>query len=172
MQARFVIFGRLLYLFLSRYVHIDFLIDMNRILFAIAKKLATSIYMHLSDFHYELPDTLIARYPSSERSGSRLLTLDRKTGAISHHSFIDIVDFLHPGDLLVCNDSRVIHARLYGQKETGGQVEILVERILDSHRILAHIRASKSPHPGNILQVNEIRFEMLARVQDLFELVE
>lgn len=126
--------------------------------------------MQLSDFHYDLPETLIARYPLPERSASRLLVLNGKTGAIWHQSFCDLADLLNPGDLLVCNDSRVIKARLFGKKDTGGQVEILVERVLDSQRILAHVRASKSPRPHTFLQVRDVRFEMLQRHADLFEL--
>jgi S-adenosylmethionine:tRNA ribosyltransferase-isomerase len=127
--------------------------------------------MRLSDFSYELPDELIARYPLKERSASRLLHLDAKSKAFAHKIFSDIVSLLHPNDLLICNNSRVIPARLFGKKSTGGSVEILVERILDTHRVLAHVRASKSPKPGSkILFAEGIQFEMLKRHDDLFEL--
>lgn len=127
--------------------------------------------MRLSDFDYFLPDELIARYPLVERSASRLMCLNIKTGSVSHKQFTDLLSLLTPNDLLVFNNTKVIPARLWGQKETGGQVEVLVERILDQHRVLAHVRASKSPKPGTYLQLgNSIRFEMLQRQNDLFEL--
>src|SRR5689334_12996347 len=103
--------------------------------------------MKLSDFEYELPDELIARYPLEKRSASRLLCLDRKTGALAHRQFTDLAKLISPNDLLVCNNTQVIAARLLGHKESGGKVEMLVERVLDPHRVLAHVRASKSPKP-------------------------
>ena len=83
--------------------------------------------MKVSDFHYDLPDELIARYPLEQRSASRLLTLDGPTGATAHRQFRDLLDLVNPGDLLVFNNTRVIPARLFGQKETGGRLEILGE---------------------------------------------
>lgn len=127
--------------------------------------------MRLSDFHYELPAELIARYPLEKRSASRLLCVNRQTGAITHRQFLDLLTQLSPGDLLVFNNTRVIAARLFGQKASGGRVEVLVERIIDAHRILAHVRASKSPKPGSFLFFsNKIKLEVLARHHDLFEL--
>jgi S-adenosylmethionine:tRNA ribosyltransferase-isomerase len=127
--------------------------------------------MLLSDFEYELPPNLIARYPLEERSASRLLCLDSQTNQLTHRHFIDLISLLNPNDLLVLNDSRVIPARLWGTKETGGQVEILVERVLDRHRVLAHVRASKSPRPQTYLILTpDVRFEVLGRQNDLFEL--
>jgi S-adenosylmethionine:tRNA ribosyltransferase-isomerase len=127
--------------------------------------------MRLTDFDYHLPDELIARYPLSERSASRLLCLNSSNGAISHAKFADLNDLLLPGDLLVCNNSRVIPARLLGQKPTGGQVEVLVERVLDNKSVLAHVRASKTPKPGTYIHfANDIRFEMIRRRDNLFEL--
>lgn len=127
--------------------------------------------MRLTDFDYDLPDELIARYPLPERSASRLLCLNHSNGSISHAKFTDLHDFLSPGDLLVCNNSRVIPARLLGQKPTGGQVEVLIERVLDDKSVLAHVRASKTPKPGTYIDfVNHIRFEMMGRRGDLFEL--
>ncbi len=127
--------------------------------------------MKLSDFDYDLPPELIARYPLEKRSASRLLCLDRKTDEITHRQFTDLIDLISPNDLLVCNNTRVIAARLFGQKETGGRIEILVERILDDHRVLAHVRASKSPKPQSILFFSgNIQFEVLQRHDDLFEL--
>lgn len=127
--------------------------------------------MQLTDFHYDLPDELIARFPLAERSASRLLCLDRKTGVMTHRQFKDLTELLEPGDLLVCNNSRVIAARLIGKKASGGKVEILVERILDAKRILAQVRASKTPKPqGVIILSAEVRFTVLQRHDDLFEL--
>ncbi len=105
--------------------------------------------MKLSDFHFDLPDVLIARHPAAERTGSRLLVLDGVTGSIAHRRFVDLLDYLRPQDLLVFNNTRVIPARLFGRKESGGRVEILVERLLDARRVKAHIRASKAPKPGS-----------------------
>lgn len=105
----------------------------------------------LSDFDYELPAELIAQHPAAERSASRLLHVDGRSGAISDRGFRDIVALLEPGDLLVANDTRVIKARLRGRKDSGGEVEVLVERVLDQRRALAQVRASKSPKPGRVL---------------------
>lgn len=110
--------------------------------------------MRREQFHYDLPDELIARQPTEQRSGSRLLCLDGPTGSLQHRQFTDIVDFVEPGDLLVFNDTRVIPARLFGRKATGGAVEILVERVLSDQRVLAHVRASKSPKPGTDIIVD------------------
>ena len=127
--------------------------------------------MKLSDYHYKLPNELIARYPAKERSASRLLCLDRKTGEIEHRIFSDLVDLLQPNDLLVFNNSKVMPARLFGQKETGGRVEILIERILDQHHALAHVRASKSPKVNSeIILTDEIKVKMIGRENDLFKL--
>ncbi|MCH8536980.1 MAG: tRNA preQ1(34) S-adenosylmethionine ribosyltransferase-isomerase QueA [Alkalimonas sp.] len=127
--------------------------------------------MQVADFHFELPDELIARYPQAERSASRLLCMDRQTGALSHRIFRDIAELIQPGDLLVFNNTKVIPARLYGQKSTGGKVEVLVERLLDERRFLAHVRASKAPKAGNVLILEqEAEVVMLARQGELFEL--
>lgn len=127
--------------------------------------------MQVSDFHFSLPEELIARYPMPERSASRLLQLDGVSGAIHHGQFCDVIDLLNPGDLLVFNNTRVIPARLFGQKASGGKIEVLVERLLDEHRILAHIRASKSPKEGaSLLFDHGYSATMLARHGALFEL--
>ncbi|WP_100640290.1 tRNA preQ1(34) S-adenosylmethionine ribosyltransferase-isomerase QueA [Marinobacter salexigens] len=104
--------------------------------------------MNVSDFHFDLPDELIARYPLRERSASRLLCLDGITGDTTHRSFTDLPDLLQPGDLLVFNNTRVIPARLFGKKETGGQVEVLVERVTGERSLVAHVRASKALKEG------------------------
>jgi S-adenosylmethionine:tRNA ribosyltransferase-isomerase len=126
--------------------------------------------MQLSDFHYDLPNELIARYPLPSRSASRLLCLDGTTGAVTHRQFADLADLLQPNDLLVLNNTRVIPARMWGTKATGGQVEMLVDRILDHSRVIAHLRASKTPRPGTYVTFNEVPFEVLGRHDDLFEL--
>lgn len=104
--------------------------------------------MKLSDFNFDLPDQLIARFPMQQRSASRLLVLDGKNGEVLHRQFTDLLSLLSAGDLLVFNDTRVLPARLWGQKPTGGRLEILVERVLEQDRLLAHIRASKAPKAG------------------------
>lgn len=129
--------------------------------------------MQLSDFYFDLPDELIARYPQPERTASRLLTLNGNTGELNYKHFKDVLDLVNPGDLLVFNNTRVIPARLFGQKASGGKLEVLVERLLDEHRILAHVRSSKSPKPGTQLLLGEnLEFtaEMVARHDALFEI--
>jgi len=127
--------------------------------------------MQKSDFSFELPEQLIARYPQPERSASRLLKLQRQTGAIEHSQFKAVLDAINPGDLLVFNNTRVIPARLFGQKASGGKVEVLVERLLDDKRFLAHIRASKAPKPGNrLILEQDAEVEMTSRHGELFEL--
>ncbi|WP_024870906.1 tRNA preQ1(34) S-adenosylmethionine ribosyltransferase-isomerase QueA [Tolumonas lignilytica] len=127
--------------------------------------------MLVSDFQFELPDELIARYPMPERSASRLLMLNGNTGETRHGHFIDVLDLLQPGDLLVFNNTRVIPARMFGQKASGGKLEILVERILDEHSVLAHVRASKAPKPGTLILLDKgFSAEMVARHDALFEL--
>ena len=127
--------------------------------------------MLVSDFQFDLPDELIARYPMPERSASRLLMLDGNTGDTRHGHFRDVLDLVNPGDLLVFNNTRVIPARMFGQKASGGKLEILVERILDDHSVLAHVRASKAPKPGTqILLDNGFSAEMFTRHDALFEL--
>jgi S-adenosylmethionine:tRNA ribosyltransferase-isomerase len=126
--------------------------------------------MRRQDFSYDLPDELIARHPTAERTGSRLLCLDGITGFCHHRQFSDLLEQLHAGDVMVFNNTKVIPARLLGRKESGGRIEILVERVLDQHRFLAHIRASKSPKAGVNLIVDDFTIKVLVRVGDLFEL--
>ena len=111
--------------------------------------------MNISDFHYELPDDLIADYPTPQRSASRLLALDVSTGELSHSHFSRLLDFVKAEDLLVFNNTRVIPARLFARKESGGRVEILIERMLDRNRVMAQLRASKSPKPGSRIVFEE-----------------
>ena len=110
--------------------------------------------MRRTDFHYDLPDALIARHPTPERSGSRLLHLDGRTGACVDRQFRDLPRLLHPGDLLVFNDTRVIPARLHGHKASGGKVEILLERLTGGPRALVQLRASKPARPGTIIRMD------------------
>jgi S-adenosylmethionine:tRNA ribosyltransferase-isomerase len=127
--------------------------------------------MRVADFSFDLPDYLIARHPLAERHGSRLLVLDGPSGALAHRQFTDLLEYLRPGDLMVFNNTRVIPARVFGQKASGGKLEILVERVLDSHRVLAHVRSSKSPKPGSMIVLDGgAEVEMLARHDALFEL--
>ncbi|MBP2845720.1 tRNA preQ1(34) S-adenosylmethionine ribosyltransferase-isomerase QueA [Dickeya oryzae] len=129
--------------------------------------------MRVADFSFELPESLIARYPQAQRSGCRLLSLDGPTGAVAHGVFTDLLDKLQPGDLLVFNNTRVIPARLFGRKASGGKLEVLVERMLDDKRVLAHVRASKAPKPGTALLLGEdesVKATMLVRHDALFEI--
>jgi S-adenosylmethionine:tRNA ribosyltransferase-isomerase len=129
--------------------------------------------MRVADFSFELPESLIAHYPQPERSGCRLLQLDGPSGELKHGVFTDLLDNLEAGDLLVFNNTRVIPARMFGRKVSGGKIEVLVERVLDDHRVLAHVRASKAPKPGTDLLLGDdesIAATMVARHDTLFEL--
>jgi S-adenosylmethionine:tRNA ribosyltransferase-isomerase len=129
--------------------------------------------VRLSDFDYELPPELVAQHPPAERGASRLLHLDGVSGALHDLHFRDIESLLEPGDLLVVNDTRVIKARLNGHKDSGGEVEVLVERVLDARRALAMVRASKSPKAGRLLLLGAggaVRAEVLGRHEEFFEL--
>lgn len=124
-----------------------------------------------SDFHFDLPEGLIAQTPVIQRADSRLLVLERETGERYDKQFRQFTDYLHAGDLLVINDTRVIPARLWGKKETGGQVEVLLERILQDNRILAHVRASKTPKVQSMLHFQDgISACVIGREGDLFVL--
>ncbi|MGB4248491.1 MAG: tRNA preQ1(34) S-adenosylmethionine ribosyltransferase-isomerase QueA [Pseudohongiellaceae bacterium] len=107
--------------------------------------------MQLSDFHYDLPDELIAHHPAKERTGSRLLCMRRDNGELQHRQFSDLLEYLRPEDLLVFNDTRVIPARLLGHKDSGGRIEVMIERVVGEYEVLAQVRASKSPKPGMVL---------------------
>lgn len=123
--------------------------------------------MRRTDFSFDLPPELIAQHPLAERTASRLLVLH--DGQVSDRLFTDLVEFLQPDDLLVMNNTRVIPGRLFGQKATGGKVEVLVERVVDAHQVLAHVRASKSPKPGSELHLEGgIQAEVTGREGDLF----
>lgn len=134
----------------------------------------------LSDFDFELPQELIAQFPLPERSASRLLHVDGD--ALHDRAFTDIVDLLAPGDLLVFNDTRVLKARFYGAKETGGKIEVLVERVLDNRTVLAQVRSSKSPQKGARLRLADAfdvtvgeragEFFTMSFPDDVFDLIE
>ena len=110
--------------------------------------------MHRSDLEFDLPPELIAQTPLAVRAASRLLVLDPAAHTLAHGVFTDIEALLTPGDLLVVNDTRVIPARLHGTKDSGGRVEILVERLLDDFNVLAHVRASKPLQPGRFVALD------------------
>ncbi|MGI2170758.1 tRNA preQ1(34) S-adenosylmethionine ribosyltransferase-isomerase QueA [Shewanella sp. MF05960] len=127
--------------------------------------------MRVADFSFDLPDELIARYPTAQRNASRLLTLNGIDGQLADKQFTDLLELINPGDLMVFNNTRVIPARLFGQKATGGKLEILVERMLDDKRILAHVRSSKSPKVDTLIHLDAgYQMKMLARHDALFEL--
>ncbi|MGB0205113.1 MAG: tRNA preQ1(34) S-adenosylmethionine ribosyltransferase-isomerase QueA [Neptuniibacter sp.] len=127
--------------------------------------------MQVKDFHFDLPEELIASFPLEKRSASRLLSVDGSSGELTHGVFTDVLEMIQPGDLMIFNDTRVIPARLFGQKESGGKVEVLVERVLDDKRALTHVRSSRSPKPGTRLVLEGgIEAEMVARHENLFEL--
>ncbi|HIG65584.1 MAG TPA: tRNA preQ1(34) S-adenosylmethionine ribosyltransferase-isomerase QueA [Methyloprofundus sp.] len=127
--------------------------------------------MKKSDFYYDLPDELIAQQPLSERSASRLLCLDKETDAIEDRQFSDLLALLHKDDLLVLNNTKVIPARLFGHKQSGGKVEILIERVLNDREVLAHMRSSKSPKAGALIELDAgFQCLVLGRVDDLFHL--
>lgn len=122
-------------------------------------------------FQFDLPDELIAKQPAAQRQGSRLLYLDSQKSDLRHQQFADLLGHIAPGDLMVFNNTKVIPARLFGQKSSGGKIEVLVERVLSQHAVLAHIRASKSPKAGTQLVFDGGHCaEMVARADDLFEL--
>lgn len=130
-----------------------------------------------SDFNFDLPLELIANFPASDRTSCRMLCLDGNSGALSDHTFIDLKQFLQPGDLLVFNDTRVIPARMYGHKSTGGKCEFLIERILSPTQALSHIKASKAPRTGTVIYVGtdaepkKYQFVVLGRDGDLFHII-
>lgn len=127
--------------------------------------------MKRTDFQFELPEALIAQFPSAQRNASRLLHLKGDDGELTDLQFVDLPSLLRPEDLLVFNNTRVIPARLLGQKDSGGKIEVLVERVLDDHRVLAHVRSSKSPGTGRHLLLEDVLdVEVLGRQDALFEL--
>lgn len=126
--------------------------------------------MRVDSFDFHLPNERIARYPMPERTASRMLYLPA-TGQLMHQQFVDLLDWLAPNDLLVFNNTEVIPARLFGQKSTGGKVEVMVERVLAEQEVLAYVRASKAPKVGAVLHLqNDVQLEVVAREEGLFHL--
>ena len=129
------------------------------------------MYDHVDDFDYDLPASLIAQFPPQCRTDSRLLVSLTNDQPLKHAQFSDVLYFIHPNDLVIFNDTRVMQARLYGQKKSGGKVSALIERVLNDHHALVHVKSSHAPKPGVV-----IRFEnafdacVIARQDDLFEL--
>lgn len=127
--------------------------------------------MKTQDFDFYLPEHLIAQNPAQERAASRMLCLNGNTGAIQDRQFLDFPDQFGDKDLLIFNDTRVIKARLFGNKDSGGQVEVLIERVIDTHLAYAHVRASRSPKIGSRIRLSDaFDVEVVARQDDLFEL--
>jgi S-adenosylmethionine:tRNA ribosyltransferase-isomerase len=122
--------------------------------------------MQRSDFTYELPDRLIARHPSRQRTDSRLLQLAGSNPV--DRGFGDLLELLQSGDLLVLNNTRVMRARLFGHKASGGRVEVLIERVLEAHLALAQVRASKSPPIGSCLKIGDSRVCVAGREDGFF----
>lgn len=127
--------------------------------------------MRTEDFNFYLPEALIAQHPTENRTASRMLHLDSAHQTLADALFIDLPDYFQAGDLLVFNDTRVIKARLFGQKHTGGNVEVLIERVINTQTAYAHVRASRAPKVGTRLTLcNAFEVEVTARHDDLFEL--
>ena len=127
--------------------------------------------MRLSDFDYQLPDELIAQFPLPGRSESRLLHLDGVSGSMTDRRFAELPSLVRAGDLLVFNDTKVIKARLVGQKDSGGKVEVLIERVLSEREALAQVRASHAPKPGSrLILAGVVSAEVVSRDDDLFRL--
>ena len=125
--------------------------------------------MRTEDFDFDLPENLIAQHPPKMRGASRLLCVQGE--ALEDRQFADLLQKIKPGDLLVLNDTRVIKARLFGVKQSGGKVEVLIERVLGEHEVLAQVRASKSPKTGSdILLAGELSDEVLGREGEFFHL--
>lgn len=127
--------------------------------------------MQLSDFDFDLPERLIAHYPAAQRRQSRLLCLDTDTSEIRHRGFADLLSLLTDRDLLVFNDTRVIPARLYGRKASGGRIEVMVERMMEGNRVLAQLRASKPSRAGTLLTIDgadEVEIEVVGRQGDFY----
>ncbi len=125
--------------------------------------------MRLSEFDYELPPHLIAQHPAGERGASRLLHLDGATGALRDLAFADLPDLLDARDVVVLNDTRVIKARLAGSRESGGRIELFIERIVGEHEALGLVRASHAPGPGTRLRIGDgVAAEVLGCEADLY----
>lgn len=125
--------------------------------------------MRIEEFDFELPESLIAQTPLDKRDASRLLVLDKNTKSLNDKKFTDFVDLLHPNDLLIFNDTRVIKARLFGKKITGGKAEIMIERIVDNNHALAHLKASKKILNGTVFEINkDVSVQVIKKEDGLF----
>lgn len=124
--------------------------------------------MNIADFDFSLPDALIAQHPPEVRGSSRLLAA-LSDMPLADKVFADVLDYMAAGDVLVFNNTKVMKARLFGQKASGGKIEALIERVLDEHTALAHVRSSKSPKPGTVLEFEGgVRAVMVERAEELF----
>ena len=126
--------------------------------------------MHLSDFNFELPERLIAKYPLSQRSASRLLSLDGNSGALSHGYFEDIVELIQATDLIIFNNTKVMPARMFGTKASGGKVEILIERLNSDTEATTHIKASNKTKRGTELFVGKYKLVVTGRSDEFYTL--
>ena len=127
--------------------------------------------MKIQDFDFDLPTELIAQFPVKQRASSRMLHLDGSSGALRDIMFADLPRYLRSGDVVIFNDTRVIKARLFGVKGSGGKVEVMVERVLDAHRVLAVVRASHAPKPGSkLFLADAIQVTVMTREQDIYTL--
>jgi S-adenosylmethionine:tRNA ribosyltransferase-isomerase len=127
--------------------------------------------MKKSDFHFDLPQELIAQHPAKQRTNSRLLALDKETGDVQDLHFTDLMNFLNAGDLLVFNNTKVIPARLYGKKSTGGKVEVFIERLLNDNSAIAMLKTSKPPKLGMPIIFDDLVIKPTAR-KGMFYLIE
>src|SRR5689334_19874044 len=131
--------------------------------------IAALMDLSIDDFDYELPPELIAQHPSESRSGSRLLRVRGET--LSDHRFSDLPQLLSPGDLLVFNDTRVIKARLFGRKDTGGRIEVLIERLVSEREALAQVHAGRAAKPGSTLRLDGgLELHVLGREGEFYRL--
>ncbi len=127
--------------------------------------------MLIEEFNFDLPQHLIAQSPLQKRDSSRLLVLDKNTKSFSDKKFTEFIDLLNPNDLLIFNDTRVIKARLFGKKITGGKVEIMIERIINNHHALAHLKTSKKILDGNLFEINkDVVIKVIKKENDLFHI--
>ncbi|OGT25153.1 MAG: tRNA preQ1(34) S-adenosylmethionine ribosyltransferase-isomerase QueA [Gammaproteobacteria bacterium RIFCSPLOWO2_02_FULL_42_14] len=126
---------------------------------------------HINDFDYDLPPSLIAQFPLVDRTGSRLLVAPENSDTFTHAQFLQLLEFVRPNDLIIFNDTRVLKARLHGQKDSGGKISGLVERVLDDHRVLMHLKSSHAAKTGTRMRFeNAFDAVVLSRADDLFEL--
>ena len=121
--------------------------------------------MKTSDFNYDLPEELIANYPLDNRSSSRLLVYDNE---IEHKTFKDVIDYFEEGDLLVVNNTSVIPARIYGNKESGGSVEVMLERVMEDNKALVQIRSGRSPKIGALINLDSYKVQCIDRQDNFF----